>query len=391
MSEFDVFLCHNSQDKPEVKKIARQLQQEGLKPWLDEWELRPGLSWQELLEEQIEDIKTAAVFVGSSGLGPWQKREMRAFLSEFVDRGCPVIPVLLENAPQKPKLPIFLKAMTWVDFRRRESNPMGKLVWGVTGNKPVDFNTPISETVTPEKGQAQSFTEDLGNDITLEMVSIPGGSFMMGSPSGEGYRSEKPQHQVSIPKFFMGKYPITQAQYKQAIAKNPSYFQGDDCDDYCPVERVSWQDAEEFCQRLSRQTGKKYRLPTEAEWEYACRAGTTTPYHFGQAITDKLANYDNNVGRTTSVGQFPPNVFGLYDMHGNVWEWCQDDWHDNYEGAPTDGSPWLSENSSNKVIRGGSWLLNPGVCRSAFRNSRTRDFRDHLIGFRVVCVAPGTT
>ena len=165
MSEFDVFLCHNSQDKPEVKKIARQLQQEGLKPWLDEWELPPGSSWQELLEEQIEDIKTAAVFVGSSGFGPWQKREMRAFLSEFVDRGCPVIPVLLENAPQKPKLPIFLRAMTWVDFRRRESNPMKRLVWGVTGNKPSDINTPISETVTPEKSQAQSFTENLGNGI----------------------------------------------------------------------------------------------------------------------------------------------------------------------------------------------------------------------------------
>lgn len=142
MSEqFDVFLCHNSQDKPEVKKIARQLQQQGLKPWLDVWELPPGQSWQELLEEQIEQIKSAAVFVGSSGLGPWQEREMRAFLSEFVGRKCPVIPVLLENAPQKPQLPIFLKAMTWVDFRQAESDPMGRLIWGITGIRPAVSNS----------------------------------------------------------------------------------------------------------------------------------------------------------------------------------------------------------------------------------------------------------
>ena len=136
MPEFDVFLCHNSQDKPEVIKIARQLKQQGLKPWLDVWELPPGKSWQELLEEQIEDVKSAAVFVGSSGLGPWQKREMRAFLSEFVNRGCPVIPVLLENAPQEPKLPIFLQALTWVDFRGSESNPIERLIWGITQMKP---------------------------------------------------------------------------------------------------------------------------------------------------------------------------------------------------------------------------------------------------------------
>ena len=134
--KFDVFLCHNSQDKPKVEEIARQLQQQRLKPWLDVWELRPGLSWQELLEESIEQIKSAAVFVGSSGFGPWQKREMRAFLNEFVDRDCPVIPVLLESAPQKPQLPIFLKTMTWVDFRRSKPDPMEQLIWGITGEKP---------------------------------------------------------------------------------------------------------------------------------------------------------------------------------------------------------------------------------------------------------------
>ncbi len=137
-STFDVFLCYNSQDKPEVREIALKLKEQGLTPWLDEWELRPGFSWQELLEEQIEQIKSAAVFVGSSGLGPWQQREMRAFLDEFVNRSCPVIPVLLKDAPQKPQLPIFLKAVTWVDFRHSESNPMGRLMWGITGIKSTE-------------------------------------------------------------------------------------------------------------------------------------------------------------------------------------------------------------------------------------------------------------
>ena len=166
MPEFDVFLCHNSQDKPKVVKIAQQLQQQGLKPWLDIWELPPGQSWQELLEEQIEDVRSAAVFVGSSGLGPWQKREMRAFLNEFVNRGCPVIPVLLENAPQKPKLPIFLQALTWVDFRDSDSNPIERLIWGITQNKAkkgkdlsfetVDGQVPLNSPFYIERPQIET-------------------------------------------------------------------------------------------------------------------------------------------------------------------------------------------------------------------------------------------
>ena len=391
MSEFDVFLCHNSQDKPEVIKIARQLQQQGLKPWLDVWELPPGVSWQELLEEQIEQVKSAAVFVGSSGFGPWQKREMRAFLSEFVDRGCPVIPVLLENSPQKPKLPIFLKSLTWVDFRHAESKPMGRLIWGITKIKPVDFDSlnERGQEVRLEAEKAQSFVQDLGNGIKLEMISIPGGNFVMGSPDSEGRNNEKPQHEVTVSPFYMGKYPVTQAQYQQVMGYNPSHFKGNDR----PVEKVSWDEAVEFCQRLSKQTVKEYRLPTEAEWEYACRAGKTTPYHFGENITDKLANYDCNVNATTSVRQFLPNVFGLYDMHGNVWEWCQDDWHDNYQGAPTDGSARALKlkYGKYKVVRGGSLASDPNFCRSAIRFRDSRDLRLRYIGFRVVCVAPRAT
>ena len=214
------------------------------------------------------------------------------------------------------------------------------------------------------------------------MVYIPGGNFIMGSPSGKGRDSEKPQHQVAVQSFFMAKYPITQRQWRKVAAlpkinrelqTEPSNFKGNSL----PVERVSWYDAVEFCARLSKYTGKKYRLPSEAEWEYACRAGTNTSFHFGETITDKLANYDGNHTyasepkgeyreRTTPVGQYPPNAFGLYDMHGNVWEWCLDDWHSNYEGAPTDGSAWfggeddnLSQKQARAVLRGGSWDYNP--------------------------------
>ncbi|WP_088241405.1 SUMF1/EgtB/PvdO family nonheme iron enzyme [Calothrix rhizosoleniae] len=259
---------------------------------------------------------------------------------------------------------------------------------------------------------AQYFTEDLGKNVTLDMVAIPGGTFIMGALANESgsFDSERPQHKVTVPPFFMGKYSITQAQWKavaalskvnQDLELNPSSFTGDSL----PVEKVSWCDAVEFCARLSRETGREYRLPSEAEWEYACRAGTTTPFHFGETITTDLANYNDeysygndprgeNRGQTTPVGSFPSNAFGLYDMHGNVWEWCLDDWHDNYKGVPTDGSPWFDGNDNlfekfgRAILRGGSWDINPEYCRSAYRCINIRMERDYFyssFGFRVVC------
>ena len=209
--------------------------------------------------------------------------------------------------------------------------------------------------------QAEYFTHDLGDGVILEMVSIPGGTFMMGSPQTESMRDsdEDPQRLVTVQPFFMGKYAITQAQWKVVAAlpkvnrdlnSDPSYFKGANR----PVERVSWEDAMEFCARLSQKTGRDYRLPSEAEWEYACGAGTTTPFHFGETITTDLANYDGNYTYAsapkgskyhqgiTNVGSFPPNAFGLSDRHGHVWEWCADPYHENYAGAPVDGSVWNS-------------------------------------------------
>ena len=228
-----------------------------------------------------------------------------------------------------------------------------------------------------QRCQAEHFIEDLGNNITLDMVAIPGGSFTMGATRDEkgSQDNERPQHQVIVQPFLMGKYLVTQAQWKAVAAlpkvnsnlePEPSKFKGDNL----PVEQISWYDAVEFCDRLSRYTGKRYCLPSEAEWEYACRAGTTTPFHFGKTITGKLANYNASKifanepkGKyregTTAVGQFLPNAFGLHDMHGNVWEWCLDDWHDNYENASTDGSAWLY-NNDNIYQKTGSASLRGG-------------------------------
>jgi len=253
--------------------------------------------------------------------------------------------------------------------------------------------------IKTKQRQAEYLSENLGRGVSLEMVCISGGTFMMGSPDNEQGRrdNESPQHRVTVPTFFAGKYPITQAQWKAVMGNNPSNFKGEKR----PVENVSWDEAVEFCNKLSQTTRKTYRLLSEAEWEYACRAGTTTPFYFGNTITPDLANYNGNDPygaapkglyrqQTTDVGSFPPNSFGLYDMHGNVWEWCSDKWHDNYSGAPTDGSSWETGKSEYRLWRGGSWNLNPWFCRSAVRYWDRSANRFNLIGFRFACVAART-
>jgi formylglycine-generating enzyme required for sulfatase activity len=231
------------------------------------------------------------------------------------------------------------------------------------------------------------FTEKLANGIRLEMVSLPAGKFLMGSAESD---DEKPPHQVKVNSFAIGKYPITQAQYEAVMGTNPSRFKNNPQN---PVEKVSWNDAQAFCQKLSRITGKTYRLPTEAEWEYACRAGTTTRYYFGDN-DNQLGNYawyDGNSGnKTHPVGQKKPNGWGLYDMIGNVWEWCEDDWHDSYAGAPDDGTAWLGNDNDYPIVRGGSWYYDPNVCCSASRHNSNRRGLDYSLGFRVVCGAGRT-
>lgn len=237
------------------------------------------------------------------------------------------------------------------------------------------------------------------------MIFIPSGQFMMGSSSDERHREkdESPQHKVNLNSFYISKYPVTQLQWKTVsyfpkVTRNlkhkPALFRGD----ALPVERVSWFDVQEFCKRLSKYTGRNYRLPTESEWEYACRGNTNTAFSFGDVITSEVANFDRpnkdnknkNIKyekKTTPVDNFYPNPFGLYDVHGNVWEWCEDNYVSSYTQKPKDGTAHLTSMvNQNRVVRGGSWSLSSEYCRSAKRNSYAPDSSYNFIGFRVVCV-----
>lgn len=246
------------------------------------------------------------------------------------------------------------------------------------------------EAQSPTSGTGREYAEDL-NGVKLVMVEIPAGSFCMGSPPSEvgRFEDEGPQHRVTVQGFWMGKYEVTQEQWQAVMGVNPSEFIGDNL----PVENISWMDAVEFCRKLSQMTGRKYRLPSEAEWEYAARAGTTTPFAFGASLSSGQANFDGNYPyggapkrlyrqQPISVDSFSPNNFGLHNMHGNVWEWCQDRFHGNYIGAPTDGSAWESGGVEYyRIMRGGSWVSLASHLRSAYRDTTSR-----LAGLRVVTV-----
>jgi formylglycine-generating enzyme required for sulfatase activity len=256
------------------------------------------------------------------------------------------------------------------------------------------------------------------NPMGMEFVYVPAGNFMMGSADAavqtaykqaqidvgadhaklEWFTREQPRHRVAIRKgFYMGRYEVTQAQWQAVTGNNPSNFKG--CDQ-CPVEQVSWNDAQEFIRKLNAVNDDfTYSLPSEAQWEYACRAGTTTEFAFGNSLSSGPANFDGNYPydgaakgvnreKTTPVGSFRPNAWGLYDMHGNVWEWCEDVWHENYNGAPADGSAWLSGGDSNyRVDRGGSWDFHGDALRSAYRFKAKPDVRVSNSGLRVVAVS----
>jgi hypothetical protein len=225
-------------------------------------------------------------------------------------------------------------------------------------------------------------SSDLVHVISLsfeKFVLIPSGSFSMGGSE----ESEKPVHTVHVNSFRMSKYEITQSQWKSVMGSNPSRFKGSNN----PVEKVSWDDIQGFIRKLNSQTGQRFRLPSEAEWEYAARAGTSSKWSWGnsESSAGSYAWYRSNSGnKSHPVGQKQPNGYGLYDMHGNVWEWVQDCWNGSYSGAPTNGSAWLSGTCSKRVLRGGSWFSPPDNMRSANRDRRATDDRYDNVGFRLV-------
>jgi formylglycine-generating enzyme required for sulfatase activity len=409
-----------------------------------------GIDFRDFLKGEVQQCQVLIAIIGPDWLSPqgsdghrridntadWVRIEIESALA----RNIPVIPLLVRGArlPRSEELPDSLQNLAYRnaataragrDFhtdmdrlveqlkqyfasRNQTSSPVVSSETGILEEsrslgreQPPKFEFEIvavdakGDIANRQQRQAEYRREDLGNGITLDLVKIPGGRFQMGAPAGEENRSddEGPQHSVTVPEFWLGKYAVTQAQYQAVMGTNPSYFTENGANR--PVEQVSWQDAVAFCEKLSQQAGRTYRLPSEAEWEYACRAGTTTPFHFGATITTDLVNYDGDYTygdgpkgiyreQTTEVGSFPPNAFGLYDMHGNVWEWCADHWHDNYDGAPTNSAAWLSsDESARRLLRGGSWDSDPRHCRSAYRSLDPPGNRNYDLGFRVVCAA----
>jgi formylglycine-generating enzyme required for sulfatase activity len=221
---------------------------------------------------------------------------------------------------------------------------------------------------------------DLGESIKLDLMLIPEGTFKMGSLGNGRYENDMPRHEVTLTNpFYMGKYAVTQEQWQAVMSNNISYFKGGKM----PVNQISWNDCKEFIKKLNAKTDGGYRLPTEAEWEYACRAGTTTEYSYGDTITPKNANYDeSNIGKPIAVGSYKPNAFGLYDMHGNVWEWCED-WYGGYPGWPVE-DPKGPAVGQYRILRGGSFAVNSSRARSCSRIVSAPAVRIHVNGFRLV-------
>jgi formylglycine-generating enzyme required for sulfatase activity len=264
----------------------------------------------------------------------------------------------------------------------------------------------------PAPAERKQFT----NSVGMRMVRIPAGKFLMGSPPGEaGRRDEEFQHEVEISRrFYLGAYEVTQQQYQKVMGVNPSHFsatgpdrvRGLDTSKF-PVEGVSWSQAVEFCSKLSARPGEKgarrvYRLPTEAEWEYACRAGAKeyAPLHFGKSLSSAQANFDGNspyggaprgpaLNRPTAVGSYKPNAWGLYDMHGNVWEWCADWYSATYYRRSPAKDPRGPDSGGHRVARGGGWNIDGAWCRSAYRGWTNHNVGHHHIGFRVACDVGG--
>lgn len=451
-----IFISYAREDEEEVNKLYWKLRDAGFTPWMDTEDILPGEDWERAIHKALRDshfiiVCLSAKFLAKRG---FIQREIKASadrLQEMMGGDILTIPARLEAC----EVPEEFRQRQWVDLFK--DNGWAKLLRALqvgaerrgiaiasaqssvqsgekkdakeemppsrkTSRLSYDFTTVTldarGEVVKRRQGTARYFKEEAGG-IDMEMVHVPGGEFAMGTnaaeavevrkeierywkDSGDWVNKELPQHEVIVPDFYIGKFQVTQAQWRTVarwpkvkidLTLDPSNFKGD----LLPVEQVSWADAQEFCARLTKKTGKLYRLPNEAEWEYACRAGTMTPFAFGETITTEFVNCDgNNPYAGTEKGEFRKqtspvgslgvaNAFGLFDLHGNVWEWCQDVWHESYDSAPRDGSAWLSGgDSSLRVLRGGSWYDDSRNCRAASRSWLAPGLITSVIGVRVV-------
>lgn len=393
MFEYDVFLSYSHKDKNIVYDLASRLKQDGIRVWLDDWVIRPGDSIPIKIQHGLEKSHTLLMCMSPAYFGSeWGMLEHHTILfRDPTNMHRRLIPLLIVDCTR----PDIIAHLKYIDWRNSSDESYDKILASCQKNDSELFST-LSSGV--QLSIPKTFTSP---STGIEFVLIPAGKFIMGSLSNTNKRGRHinaPVHEVIIKNsFYMGKYQVTQNQWKTIMSNNPSHFKGDNL----PVEKVSWNDAQEFIKNLNKM-GKtnKYRLPSEAEWEYACRAGTTTAYSFGDDES-KLEDYgwysgytdideweknEDKIleGKTHPVGQKKPNQWDLYDMHGNVLEWCQDRWHNNYFGAPFDGNAWEKGRGSVRVSRGGSWYSPAGNCRSTtrFKRETLTFFPDN--GFRVV-------
>jgi formylglycine-generating enzyme required for sulfatase activity/predicted MPP superfamily phosphohydrolase/nucleotide-binding universal stress UspA family protein len=393
VGEYDLFVSHNSADKPIVRQVTQALARQGLRVWLDETELLPGSQWQKAVREAIEASRAAAVFIGPHGEGPWQTEEMQACLSEAVDRGMVVVPVLLPGLGTRPELPLFLRSRTWLDLREGiDESSIARLISGIRG----------------AEGEAR-ITSPVAGDLFVEPTTgircllVPAGTFEMGEAGISD--EELPVHQVQLSSpFWLGETPVTNQQYGEFLKSEkhsePSHwsddrFNGDDQ----PVVGVSWDDAVAFCAWLSRKSGRRVELPTEAQWEFAARGPERRRYPWGDGPgpDETRAWFNDTAGDTTHpVGRLPAGrgPFGHLDLAGNVWEWCRDVWNDDaYKGreGKVTLDPFVEDgDKERRPVRGGCWLNQAQDLRAACRGGVPAGDRLQYRGFRV-CVAPAST
>ena len=376
-----VFLCHSSGDKPAVRTLYQRLCADDIEPWLDEEDLLPGQKWEQEIPQAVRAADAILVCLSRSSItkeGYVQKEIMEALdaAKEKPEGTIFLIPLRLEGC----EIPDRLKG--WQVGNLFEERGYEKLLRALRVRAHALGLTSLASSAPSQQSGSAKLSPPIRNSIGMKLVLIPAGEFRMGAEDGAD--DEKPVHLVRISRsFYLGKYPVTQAQWEAVMGTNPSRFTSEPS---LPVEQVSWTDVQEFLRRLSEKEGEKpYRLPTEAEWEYAARAGAATSYCFGNESSQlgEYAWYGKNSGdRTQPVGQLKPNAWGLYDVHGNVWEWVQD-WYDAtyYQRSPVE-DPGGPEEGQGKVVRGGAWVNEPRGVRVSFRLRLDPGHRNDVIGFR---------
>ncbi|MEX1325518.1 MAG: SUMF1/EgtB/PvdO family nonheme iron enzyme [Desulfobacterales bacterium] len=390
----DIFISYARADREKVRPFTESLEKTGWQVWWDR-QIRSGSAFDRKIEQALDEAQCVIVIWSHNSVeSDW----VRAEAGDGLERGI-LVSIAIEQGLRVPlrfrnvhtDLLIDLAVDQAPSVFKKILEDINTLIGGLKteGTATRTETKQKTKMIEPKEKELSEQQKALTNIIGMEFFFIQAGSFTMGSSTGND--DERPPHKVKISKsFYLQTTQVTQGQWQKAMEGNPSNFK--DRGAYCPVEQVSWDMTQGFIKKLNKMEGSsKYRLPTEAEWEYACRAGTTTEFSFGDYAGQlgEYAWFNGNSGKwlnkkTHRVGTKKPNPWGLYDMHGNVWEWVEDDWHDTYEGAPADGSAWVDNpRSANRVIRGGGWGYGARLCRSAVRHGYSPGGRGRGIGFRL--------